>query len=355
MPGVDLLGSLTSDTAALRLKLQALTRQTASGKRAEVAGDIAPQLPRAQNLSSAIARLGSYDSVIGQAQGQAQATQTVLKQLQTIATRFSDTVALQLDPNNPEAVSFAASQARDAMVQVGQLLNTQFQGSYLFGGSDSANPPIPDPEGLPGSGLATQIAAAIGTLGGGNAVAIAATTKGIAQSDTAGTTPFSAFVSTAPGLTEPRQAVPSGDGQSVPFGLFANRNAAAVSAGPETTGAWARDLLRGLASIAALTPAQAAQTQDFTALAGLIREGLKSARNGLADEAGALGLTESRLSATRERQSAVADALKAQLADITDVDMAATLAALQQTQSTLQASYTAAGRLSGLNLAAYLR
>jgi hypothetical protein len=34
---------------------------------------------------------------------------------------------------------------------------------------------------------------------------------------------------------------------------------------------------------------------------------------------------------------------------------AATLAALQQTQSTLQASYTAAGRLSGLNLAAYLR
>jgi hypothetical protein len=57
----------------------------------------------------------------------------------------------------------------------------------------------------------------------------------------------------------------------------ANRNAAAASGG-ETTGSWARDLLRGLASIAALTPAQAAASPaDFAAFAGVVRDGLRSA------------------------------------------------------------------------------
>ena len=53
--------------------------------------------------------------------------------------------------------------------------------------------------------------------------------------------------------------VTSADGTATEVGLFASRNAAATSTG-ETTGGWARDLLRGLASIAALTPASAAST-----------------------------------------------------------------------------------------------
>jgi flagellin-like hook-associated protein FlgL len=356
MTSIDMLSQLQTDTAALRLRLQTLTAQTANGKViTKGAGDIAPQLPRAQNLSSQISRLGTYNTVVGQALGQTAATQTVLSQLGSIAKQFSDTVAMQLDPSNPEAVTFAANQAKAAMVQVGHLLNQQYQGSYLFGGSDSANQPVPDPEGLPTSGMATQIAAAIGTLGGGNSAAVAATTLAAAQSDTAGVTPFSAFLSDpASGLAEPRRSIPAGDGQNVAYGLFANRNAAATSSG-DTTGSWVRDLLRGLASIAALTPAQASQTADFNSMASEIRNGLQAARNGLADETGALGLTETRLSDTQSQNSTLVDALKSQLSNITDVDMAATLTDLQQTQTTLQASYTALGRLGSLTLSAYLK
>jgi flagellin-like hook-associated protein FlgL len=355
MPGIDILSLVQTDTEALRLRLQTLTRQVATGKIGAVAGDIAPQLARAQSLGSAMSRLDTYGKVIDRTLGETQASQTALKQLQDIATQFANTTAIKLDPSDTQSLAFAASAAKRALVQAGQLLNSQYQGQYLFGGTDSANPPVPNAEGLPTSGLATQIAAAVATLGGGNTTSIDASTKAIAQSDTAGVTPFSAFVSDpATGLAEGRRSIPTADGQTLPFGLFANRNADTASNG-NTTGSWARDLLRGLASIAALTPAQAAVPQDFRQLTSLIRDGLHAASDGISNEAGALGLTEQQLKTTQDNHAAMRDALKGQLAGITDVDMASTLAALQQTQTALQASYTVLGRLANLNLTQFLR
>jgi flagellar hook-associated protein 3 FlgL len=149
--------------------------------------------------------------------------------------------------------------------------------------------------------------------------------------------------------------VPAGDGTIVPYGIPANRNGAAVSSG-ETTGSWARDLLRGLASIAALTPAQAAASPaDFTAFAATVRDGLRSASGGLADEAGALGFTEARLEDAQTRHTEASTALQAQLAEIEEVDLAEVLTRLQATETTLQASYSAIGRLGSLTLAQFLR
>jgi flagellar hook-associated protein 3 FlgL len=235
------------------------------------------------------------------------------------------------------------------------LLNTKQGDEYLFGGTDFANPPVPDPEGLPTSGMATQIAAAIGTLGPGNAAVVAAATKAAALDDSAGVTPFSAFVSDpARGMAEPRRSVPSGDGTTTEVGLFANRNAAATSAG-ETTGGWARDLLRGLASIAALGPVQTASQADFRALADTIRGGLQSAAKALADEQGALGLTEARLQGVQTRHTEMRDALQGQLAGIEEVDLARTLTQLQSTKTSLEASYNAIGILGTLSLTNFLR
>jgi len=355
MSGIDTLGRLQLDTTTLRMQLQTLTRQTSTGKVAGAIGDLAPQLPRIQGLAAEVSRRGTYGTVIGQALGRADATQSALTRLSDIATQFSDTVAMKLDPNNPEAVTFAANQAKSALVQVGQLLNSQYNGEYLFGGSDFGNPPVPDPTNLPSSGMATQIATAVAGLASGNAASVAAATKAAAEDNATGVTPFSAFLSDpATGLAEPQRSVPSGDGQTIGYGVFANRNAAATSSG-ETTGSWARDLLRGLASIAALGPAQTSQPADFNSLATIIRDGLKAARNGLADEAGALGLTQTQLTTVQTQHTVLSDSLKAQLANITDVDMAATFTKLQQTQTTLQASYTALSRLGALTLSSFLK
>ena len=53
--------------------------------------------------------------------------------------------------------------------------------------------------------------------------------------------------------------------------------------------------------------------------------------------AGALGLTEARLTAAQERHTVLTDALKTQLADIEEVDLAATLTRLQATRTALEA------------------
>jgi flagellar hook-associated protein 3 FlgL len=355
MVGIDMLGRLDADAALLRLRLEALTRQVSTGLRAEAPGDLAPQLPRALELRAEAARRDTYGQAIGQALGRAEVAQGALKRLGEIAREFGDGAAMKLDPNDPQSIPLTAERARAAMIEVGNLLNTQHVGEYLFGGSDFGRPPVPDPAGLPASGFAGQIATAIATLGGGNAATVAAATKSAAQSDAAGVTPFSAFASDpATGLAEPRRGVPAEDGVVVPYGLFANRNAAASSTG-ETAGSWARDLLRGLASLAALTPAQAASPQDFRDLAGVIRNGLKSASAGLADEAGALGLTEARLEGTRSRHAAVQATVQSQLAGIQEVDLAAVLTRLKATETALQASYSAIGRVGSLSLAQFLR
>jgi flagellin-like hook-associated protein FlgL len=347
-------GRLDHDAAQLRLRLGELSRQLGSGFRADTPSGLAPELPRATALRTEVARRTAYEDGIREAQHRAAATQPVLERMIVIGREFAEQVALKLDADHPEALPAIAERARQALLEVGHLLNTKLAGDYLFGGSDLATPPVIDPDGLPNSGWAAQIGTAIAGLGGGNASAIATFTRATVQDDSTGMTPFSDFVSDpGRGLSEPRRSVATEDGVLLPFGVFANRNAAATSTG-ETAGGWARDLMRGLMSLAALTPAQVADRQDFFELGVTIREGLRSATEALGAEAGALGQAEARLAAARTRHDEVSIAIREQLAAIEEVDLAETLTRLQQTETQLQASYGAIARLSELSLVRFL-
>lgn len=355
MNGIDVRARLEADAANLRQQILTLSRQSATGERTDSLADIARDVPRALDLKARIARGETYDQTIARGLDRSDATQTVLKRLGEIAREFGDGVALKLDPRDPASLTTVAERARTALIEVGQLLNTRAGGEYLFGGSDFANPPVPNPEALPYGGLATQIASAVASLGAGNAATVAATTLSVAQDDSAGITPFSAFVvDPATGGTEARRTVPADDGTRVDVGVFANRNAASASFG-ETAGSWSRDLFRGLASLAALTPASVTSAADFQNFADTIREGLKSASNAVGAEAGALGLTQQRLEGIRTRQENVRIALNGQLAGIEEVDLADTLSQLQQTRTALEASYSAIAKLGELTLLNFLR
>jgi flagellin-like hook-associated protein FlgL len=350
----DLAARLEQDTAQIRQRLAALSRQVATGQRAEAGGDIARELPRAIQLRTEIARRETYAVAIGQAQQRTAATQPVLERLIEIGREFAERVAIKLDPDRADDLPAIAERARQALVEVGQLLNTRHAGEYLFGGSDFASPPLPDPETLPASGWAAAVTAAVGSLGGGNAAIVAASTRAAVQDDSAGVTPFSAFLSDpALGLAEPRRSVLAEDGVLVSHGVFANRNAG-VTSGGETAGGWARDLMRGLMSLSALTPASTGDRDDFLAFAATIRDGLRSATAALSAESGALGQTEARLAATATRHAEIGVALGGQLATIQDADLAEALSRLQQTQTQLQASYSALSRFSSLTLAQFL-
>ncbi len=339
--------------AMLRTRLDTLNRQVSDGRKGPGYGDIAPEARRAIDLRADIARREVWQGTIDRTLARTEVTQKALGRLSDIATQFYQE-AVRMDGVSDVRIASVAAQARAAMAEVATLLNERHAGEYLFGGSDSGNPPIPDPRNIATAGFANDIAAAVAGLGGGNAAAVAAATLAAAQSDAAGTTPFSAFLSDpAQGLTEPRRSVPAAEGDRVEYGILANRNAVADSEG-ETTGSWARDILRGLATLAAMEPAQAQLGTDFTDLVATVRNGFRSAVEAIGVERGALGAVEQRLEATKRRHDEVTVALTGQLASIEEVDMADTISQLRATQTQLEASYRAISSLSGLTLTRFL-
>ncbi|WP_424814664.1 flagellin [Roseococcus sp. YIM B11640] len=358
MSGVGLLGRLASETAVLRQRLDLLTRQQASGLRAERLGDLGAAVSRLVSMRGEVQRREVYNASMTQALGRTGVMQEALTRMTEIAREFRTTVTQRITSSDTNSLATVQSQARAALTEVAHLLNTQYTGEFLFGGSDLTHPPIPDPDGIGGGQMAQDIAAAVATLGGSGAAAVSAATLGIAQSTAAGISPFSAFLNADESLPaasqEARRAVPSDDGATIGYGIMANRNATAISTG-DTTGGWARDLMRGLMSLAALDPSQMADGVQFDALVKNIRDGLLSAENALGEEAGALGQVEARMEAFQTRHKNLLTVLAGQIANIQEVDPAETLSRLQNTKATLEASYSVIGSLNGLNLVNYLK
>ncbi|MCS6892891.1 MAG: flagellin [Rhodovarius sp.] len=352
---MEVLHRLGAEAAQLRTRLEGLSRQVASGRRAESLGELAPYAPRAISLGNDIARRETYIRALDQAAGRMSVMQASLNRLAEIAREFRAEVAMRLTSRDENALVTVRARARAALIEVGHLLNTRLDGEYLFAGSDIANPPIPDPESLPDGGMASAIAAAVAGLDDSNAAAVAAATRAAAQSTAPGISPFSDFLEDpARGGGEPRRSLLAADGARLAYGIHANRNAMATSEG-ETTGAWVRDLLRGLMTLAALTPAQAAYRQGFEELATVIRAGLAAAEEGLAEERGALGAVQRQAEAERNRHRLLSDTLAKQLAQLTEVDLAETLTRLQATRQALEASYRATATLAELTLTRFLR
>jgi flagellin-like hook-associated protein FlgL len=347
------LAQLVSQSSLLKAQLTTLTAQSVDGKRGNWYGDLAGDARRAISLRGEISRRETHAATIDRALGRTGAAQEALSRLSSIAEDFL-TQAGKITSADSRRIAALASGARQALGEVAGLLNEQQAGEYLFSGADSANPPIPDPGNIMSTGMATDIATAVGSLAPGNSAAVLAATLAAATSNTPGQTPFSDYLlDPARGLTEPRRTTLAGDGEAVETGLFASRNAAASGTGSET-GSWSRDLLRGLMTLSSLTPEMAAAGADFDAVVASATAGLKSAMTGLGEEAGALGLSESRLEAAKTRQTDLRTVLNGQLSDVEEVDLAATLTAMQDTQTRLQASWQALSMLAGLSLTKFL-
>jgi len=350
--GAGALSQLIGTSSDLKARLDTLAAQAADGRRGTYYGDFGADARRSISLRGEIGRREAYATSIDRALGTTGAAQDALKRLSAVAEEFL-TEAGKVTNADTTRIAALAGSARQALGEVAGLLNETSGGAYLFGGADTASPPIPDPDGIMGTRMATDIAAAVASLAPGNASSVLASTLAAARLSGAGETPFSDYaLDPARGGTEARPAVLTGEGESVPTGLFAARNAAAVTAGE--AGGWSRDLLRGLMTLANLTPAMTAAGADFTAVMTGVKAGLKAAMTGLGEEAGALGLSESRLESARTRHEDLQVTLGAQLADVEEVDLATTLTALQDTQTRLQASWQALSMLSRLSLASVL-
>jgi flagellar hook-associated protein 3 FlgL len=353
MNGISLTGRIDQNASILRERLTLLGEQVSTGRKGSSYAVLDTDAPKSMDLRGEITRRGAYQSAISQTLSKIQVTQDVLDQIAAIADKFAADTAKLLGATKPEAIQIQAGQAKAALKEVANLLNEKFNGDFLFGGSNAHQPPIPDPDNILTSGMATGIATEVASLTPTNAATVLANTKALAQSDVLGVTPFSVFISTGPGATEGRRNVLSGDGQRIDYGLFANRNGSVISSG-ETTGSWARDLMRGLASIAALTPGQSQLGQGYTDLVTTVQQGLKSAVSALALERGSLGVVEESIQSKSDLHERVTLTLTLQVSDVEEVDMAKTITSFQATQTQLEASYRAIAIAQQLSLTRFL-
>jgi flagellin-like hook-associated protein FlgL len=340
------IASMAPDQARLRQRLDVLTRQISTGQVGQVHGDLGPQARRAIDLRGDIARRESHIGAADTALGRMGVAQTALGRLETIANEAA-AEALRARSLGSVAVDALARTARAALEEVAALMNTRHGGDYLFAGTNLALEPVPDAATIATGPMATAIGTAVAALDPLNAGTVLADTATAATA--AATTPFNAWLETD-GIAEPRRALQVGDGERVPWGILPNENHDG-----EVALAWGRELLRGLATLAALTPASAAQGAGYDELLQGVSAVLTGASRGVAQDRSMLGAAEQRVEGTRERHKDLLVTIRAQLGTAEEVDIAEATTALRQTEMRLSASYEATAMVARLSLAALLR
>jgi flagellar hook-associated protein 3 FlgL len=361
--GFAALTRLIADSATTHARLDRLTNQASTGLVADNYAGLGTGASVSLDLRPQIANLQTWQSNVDAATGRMSVAQSALTAIQSIATDFYAQLN-NLGGVNAGAVDTIAASARDALGQVVDLLDTQDAGVYVFAGQDTANPPIPDPGSILNSGFYTQINAAVGALTVNGAAATANATYQVALSNTAGTSPFSAWLSQpSASLQAAPPVVQVGQNKTEPVGIPASANglipdsppgAPTLPLGPPaSTGSYMRDVLRALATIGSLSNAQV-NDPNFDNLVQDTRISLSGAVDAMARDAGVLGNVQSSLTATQSRLSDTQTALTGQVSSAEDVDMAATLSRLSLVQTQMQASYQLIATLSGLSLVKFL-
>ena len=342
-----------ADAASVSHRLNQLTQQVGDGYVADTFAGLGSGIQTALIAGPAIAQQQTWQNNISAVSATMQVSQTALSQISSIASSFrAETNNLNgLDPSQVDSV---AASARDALVQVAGLLNSTDGTTYVFGGQDTANPPVPSGDAILSSGFFTQIQSAVSNLSVAGGPATIAATLATASSNTAGTSPFSAYLSQpAAALASQRPIVVGVGGQTLPAGIVASANSDVASGGTSTTGSYMRDILRGLATLGSLTSAQSG-VAGFSQVVADVATSLGGAITALNGDAGVLGDRQTALQSESQASAATVTALQSQLSGAQDVDMAATLSKLTQTQTQLQASYRLIADSQSLSLVNYL-
>jgi flagellar hook-associated protein 3 FlgL len=358
-----MMSSLVANAASVKQKLNQLTNQVSTGLVGNTYAGLGSGAPVSLDLRPQIASMQTWQNNVDAATGRMSVAQTALTAIQSIASNFYAQLNNVQGVNSSEIDSVAAN-ARDALGQVADLLDTQDGGVYVFAGQDTGNPPVPDPDNILTSGYYTQISTAVAGLAVNGAAATANATYAVATSNAPDDSPFSTFLS-QPAATV-RAALPVvqvGQNQTETVGLPASANGMipdsslgtpTIAGGPPiSTGSYMRDVLRALATIGSLSSSQAG-TAGFTDLMQDTRISLSGAVTAMAQDTGVLGNVQSSLTATQTQLSDTQTALTGQVSPAEDVDMAATMSQLSLVQTQMQASYQLIATLNGLSLAKFL-
>lgn len=356
-PGFD---AATAASGLLRARVTDLTAQAASGQRAQTFAGLGEDAALALDLRSERARREAFASAARRGEAFAEATQAALGGIHAATRDLLDNAQRVLVNgllgSDALTVQTMAETARASLNTIVGLLGERFAGDALFGGAAPDEDPLVSAAAIETTGLFTEIRARVQALGPGNGNVILAETKVLAQSNDPAVSPFRGFAASAAsgGQTDARRSVPVGEGISIPIGMYAYRNSAAISGG-ETTGAWSRDLMWGLSIIANLEAPSAASAADYRVLVEGALAALRSASSAVVEDQAALGIQQSRLTVAAERNENLALQLETQIGKLEMVDMSDVITQLTSSKSLLEASYRAMVTLGDLSLTKFMR
>ncbi len=358
-----LMNTLVAQSASVKQKLDTLTNQASSGLVGTTYAGLGTGASTSLDLRPQIANMQTWQNNVNAATGTISIAQSALGSIESIASNFYAQLN-NMEGVNSSEIDTIASSAQDALQEVAGLLDSQVGSVYVFAGQDSGNAPVPDPENILTSGFYTQINTAVSGLAANGAAATANATFGVANSNAAGISPFSTFLS-QPYATV-RAALPSvqvGQSHQETTGIPASANGliptsppgpTTITGGPvSSTGSYMRDILRALATMGSLSSSQA-NDQGFQDLVQDTRVSMNGAITSLNEDSGVLGNTQSSLNATQTQLSDTQTALTTQVSSAEDVDMAQTLSQISLVQTQMQASYQLIAGMSGLSLVKFL-
>ncbi len=341
-----LMQQLIAEASATSAKLDQLTTQSTTGYVAgtyagldnATPGSAAGALSIAPQIAGINSTVTNLNAVAGQMQVQ-QSTITAISQIASSVLSQFQTV----NAATPQGALTSASMARQALSQIGNLLNTQDGAAYVFSGQNSGVPPISNPNSMTTTLFYTSIQTAVQNLTSNPNAAAAAISAGKLN------TPFNSAL----GTLQPPQVLGAG-GALITTGLVANANTLIpASTGSTTTGSYMNDIMTSLAAIGSVTTAQTGSA-NFAGFAASMVKTLSGAINTMASDAGALGNNQALISTQATTLQQTATALTTQLAGYDQVNMTSTLANLSSTQTQLQASYQLIAAMKTMSLTQYI-
>jgi flagellar hook-associated protein 3 FlgL len=356
-PGFD---AAAVASGLVRARVTDLTSQVASGQRSQTFSGLGQDATIALDLRSERARRDAFASAARRGEAFAEATQLALGGIQDATRDVLDNIqriiVTGLPGSDGSSLKNMAETARGALKTIVGLLGERFAGDAVFGGAAPDQAPIISAAAFETTGLFTRIGDEVRSLSPGNGNAVLTATKELALSNDPAISPFRGFAAGAASGLQPdaRRSVPVGEAISIPIGMFAYRNAAAVSEG-QTTGSWSRDLMWGLTVIANLEPSSANSMDDYRTLVDGAVAALRSASSALIDDRAALGVEQSRLAAAAERNENLALQIEVQIGKIESVDLSDVITQLTGSQIQLEASYRAMVTLGELSLTKFMR
>jgi flagellar hook-associated protein 3 FlgL len=273
--------------------------QEASGLISSDFGGLGSSAQQVLNLQVSVTRAQSYIDAATQTDSKIQVMYSAVNSVSDLVTQFRTLLTSASNASSTDAASVTES-AKNMLEQMGSLLNTQYNGGYLFGGSATKTAPV-------------DVSSAAYAAASSPSTADTSYYQGDSQLAT----------------------VRVSDGQTVSYGVTAD-NAAF------------EQIMRAMNLVASNSP--------------LSTDTLNEALDLAVDSIDKLGVVQTRISnasGSIERASAYQTEYQSYAqtlgSDLTSVDVAAVTAKLSTYQAQLTASYAAIAKVQSLNLASYLR